>query len=110
MLNQIVVVGRIADDPVVQEIDDKKVSNITLAVSRPFKNSKGEYETDFLPFSLWNGIAENTAEYCKKGDLIAVKGRMQAKDNKLSIVAEKLSFLQSSYTKKDEIEEKDIKI
>lgn len=110
MLNQVVVVGRIVEDPVVKEIDDKKVSNITLAVPRSFKNAEGEYETDFLPVALWNSVAENTAEYCKKGDLVGVKGRMQAKDNKLSIVAEKLSFLSSSYVKRDETEEKDIKI
>ena len=29
-----------------------------------------EYDTDFIDCILWTGIAENTAEYCKKGDLL----------------------------------------
>ena len=92
MLNQIVLVGRLMETPVVEE---GKV-NITLAVPRSFKNEAGEYETDFIPVTLWNGVAESTAEYCKKGDMVGVKGRMQCVEGKLEIVAEKLTFLSSS--------------
>ena len=58
----------------------KKVSNLTLAVPRSYKNSEGEYETDFIPCVLWQGIAENVVNYCKKGDLVGVKGRVQARE------------------------------
>lgn len=76
MLNQIVLVGRIAVDPEIKEFDDgKKVSNLRLAVPRSYKNADGEYETDFLDVTLWNGAAQNTMEYCKKGDIVGVKGR-----------------------------------
>ena len=49
-------------------------------------------------------IAENTAEYCKKGDIVGVKGRLQtnnyekedgSKVFKLDVVAEKVTFLSS---------------
>lgn len=95
MLNQIVLVGRITSDLEINEVNNKKVATITLAVPRSFKNINGEYETDFVPVTLWNGIAENTAEYCKQGDLVGVKGRIQAKDGKIEIVADKLTFLSS---------------
>lgn len=49
MLNQTVIVGRIARDPELRETENgKKVTNVTLAVPRSFKNSNGEYETDFI--------------------------------------------------------------
>ncbi len=48
MLNQIVIVGRLVKNPELRQTDSgKKVTNITLAVPRSYKNAKGEYETDF---------------------------------------------------------------
>ncbi|MGI6329648.1 MAG: single-stranded DNA-binding protein [Bacilli bacterium] len=48
MLNQIVIVGRLVRDPTLRETESgKKVTNITLAIPRSYKNLKGEYETDF---------------------------------------------------------------
>ena len=89
MLNQLILVGRLTSDVEVKEVGDKKVSTIVLAVPRPFKNADGEYETDFIPCTIWNGIAETTSEYCKKGDLLGIKGRVESKDNNIHIVAEK---------------------
>ena len=80
MINSYVCTGRLVADPEVKETDNgKKYSNITLAVPRTYKNADGEYETDFLDYTLWGDIASNTAEYCKKGDLIGLKGRMASK-------------------------------
>lgn len=102
MLNQLVLVGRLTNDIEVKEVENKKVSTIVLAIPRPFKNQEGVYETDFIACTIWNSIAENTAEYCKKGDLVGVKGRIQTneiekedgtKEYKLEIVAEKITFL-----------------
>ncbi len=111
MLNQTVVVGRLINISEIKELENnKKVTTITLAVPRSYKNANGEYETDFIDFILWNGVAENTSEYCKKGDLIGVKGRIQTtickKDGKKTketeIVAEKVTFLTSSNKEKNE--------
>ena len=79
MLHQIVLVGRIAKDPEIKETEKgKKVANILLAVPRSFKDVDGEYETDFLNCSLWDGVATNVTEYCKSGDLVGVKGRVSS--------------------------------
>lgn len=102
MLNQVVVVGRLVSDPKLIETEEgKKVTNITLAVPRAYKNLEGEYETDFIDCTLWTGVAESTTEYCKKGDLIGIKGRLQSgsyeKDGetkyRTNVVAEKVTFL-----------------
>jgi single-stranded DNA-binding protein ssbB len=111
MLNQTVIVGRLIKDPELNETENgNKVTNITLAVPRSFKNVNGEYDTDFISCVLWKGIAENTVEYCKKGDLLGVKGRIQSrkintdesKKEILEVVAEKVTYLSSK--KKDSIE------
>lgn len=103
MLNQIVIVGRLTKNPELRETEGgKKVTNITLAIPRSYKNSSGEYETDFVDCVLWTGIAENTTEYCRRGDILGVKGRIQTRtyeteDNKkryvTEVVAEKVTFL-----------------
>lgn len=105
MLNQSIIVGRIVQEPEIRETESgTKVTNITLAVQRPYKNINGEYDTDFIPCVLWKGIAETTTEYCKKGDLIGVRGRIQTKvlekeDNSkkylTELVAERVTFLSS---------------
>ena len=61
MLNQSILVGRIVRDPEVNETENgNKVTHITLAVQRPYKNINGEYDTDFISCVLWKGVAETT--------------------------------------------------
>lgn len=97
MLNQTVLVGRLTGELQVKELEgDKKVSYITLAVPRAYKNEEGIYETDFIPCTLWNALAENTAEYCKKGDLVGVKGRLESGNNGIELIADKITFLSSN--------------
>ncbi len=96
MLNQIVLVGRVVSDLEINETEnERKFTSLKLAVPRSYKNENGEYETDFIPCVLWNTIAVNTCEYCKKGDLVGIKGRMQNKEDKLEVIAEKVTFLSS---------------
>ena len=102
MLNQIVLVGRLTKDVEIKTTDQgKKYAFISLAVPRTFKNIDGTYDTDFINCTLWEATAKNTAEYCKKGDIIGIKGRLQSdtyeKDKekiyKIEAIAEKVTFL-----------------
>lgn len=104
MLNQIVLAGRLVDNPEIIVSDNhKKRTMIVVAVPRSYKNIDGNYDTDFIRCTLWNGIAEATCEYCKKGDVVGVKGRIQTssydvqgeKKYSMDIIAEKVSFLSS---------------
>ena len=106
MLNQVVLVGRLVTDPVLTKNEEgKETATITLAVSRSFKNAEGEYETDFVECKLWNSIATNTSEYCKKGDIVGVKGRLETiqENDKYTIlvIAEKVTFLSSKSEKEE---------
>jgi single-strand DNA-binding protein len=76
MLNQVVLVGRLVQTPEVTTTESgKSMTYITVAVPRSFKNAEGEYDTDFVDCVLWQAVAENTAEYCKKGDIIGTKSK-----------------------------------
>lgn len=99
MLNQIVLVGRLTKDlEVLKGENDKKYARITLAITRSYKNSEGVYDTDFVDCIIFDHIAENVAHYCKKGDIVGVKGRIATdinddKEKTTSIIAEKVTFL-----------------
>lgn len=104
MLNQVVLVGRLTSDPeVIKTEKGKKRTTVSVAVPRGYKNSEGLYDTDFIRCTLWNGIASNTCEYCKKGDVVGIKGRLQSssfeKDGEIKyvmdVIAEKVTFLSS---------------
>lgn len=109
MLNQVVLVGRLVRDFEVRMTDkNKKVATITLAVPRSFKNLEGVYETDFVDCTLWDTAAINTKEYCQKGDILGLRGRIQSrtveiddkKETHLEVVGEKVTFLSSNKDKK----------
>ena len=96
MLNQLVVVGRLTSDPEIKEVENnRKIAIITVAVPRAYKNENGENDTDFITCTLFNGIAETTTEYCKKGDILGIKGRLQGNGETLEVIAEKVTFLSS---------------
>ena len=105
MLNQVVMVGRLTSDPKVEISESgKKFTNVSLAVPRRYKNADGEYETDFIDCVLFDSLSYNTTEYCKKGDLVGIKGRIQTRDVEfddeshkqfVEVIAEKVTFLSS---------------
>lgn len=112
MLNNVVLVGRLVADPELKEVGKEgHVVNFTVAVARSYKNSEGEYDTDFIQCNVWNEIAENMSKYCHKGDLIGVKGQLQSssfedkegnKRYKTDVRVDKLTFLSSKKeTEKD---------
>ena len=112
MLNQVVLVGRLVKTPELKLTENgKKISRITLAVPRNYKNMDGEYDTDFLDCTLWTNVAENTSEYCQTGDMIGVKGRIQtrvienddgSKKKRTEIIAERVTFLAQSDNNKNQ--------
>lgn len=104
MLNQIVLVGRLTHDIQVNKSEKGiKVATISLAIPRSFKNSEGMYDTDFIECIAFDNIAENTRDYCSKGDIVGVRGRVQSrvvenadkKETLMQIICEKVTFLSS---------------
>ena len=110
MLNQVVLVGRIVYDLELKKNDSgKKYLSLMLAIPRSFKNIEGTYDTDFIRCIVWDNVASNTSEYCKKGDIVGLKGRLQSrlverndkKENIMEVIGEKVTFLTSSKEKEE---------
>ena len=111
MLNNVILVGRLTQDPEITEIEEgKKVTTVILAVNRNFKNADGVYDTDFIRCILWNSVASTTTEYCRVGDVIGVKGRLQTSkyedENKKThyitdVIAERVTFLSTNKKHED---------
>ena len=104
MLNSLILVGRLTKEIDIKETESgKKVGTLSLAIPRSFKNMNGVYETDFVNCTLWEEKAKLTKEYCKVGDIVGIRGRLQSNIIKtdegtryfLEVVADKVSFLSS---------------
>ena len=85
MLNRIVLIGRLTQDPELRYTKNGiAVASFTLAVDRRYKNAEGERETDFIDVVVWRQQAENCANYLSKGKLCAVDGSLQRRHQKKS--------------------------
>ncbi|RXI37480.1 single-stranded DNA-binding protein [Clostridium tetani] len=78
MMNKVMLIGRLAKDSELRYVgvENKPVLNLTLAVQRPYLNSNGERDVDFIPVSYWRRAAESLHPYLKKGKLISIMGRV----------------------------------
>jgi single-strand DNA-binding protein len=107
MLNQVILIGRLAQDPEARALDDgRKVCYINVAVQRAFKNMDGTYDTDFFRVTVWEGLATAIESYATKGVMVAIKARLQTwkyetvdekKLTMIEIIAERITYLSSSH-------------
>lgn len=103
MLNKIILIGRLTRDPEPRyTTNGVAVTRFTLAVDRPFANSQGEREADFIDIVTWRKLAEICANNLTKGRLVAVEGHLQIRsydDNQgirrkaAEVVADNVRFL-----------------
>ena len=78
-MNHVVLVGRLTKDPELRYTpgEGTPICNFTLAINRGYKNKEGKNEADFIFIEAWNKQAENIAQYCTKGSLVAVQGSLR---------------------------------
>ena len=78
MINRVVLVGRITRDPDTQQTNTGiPYVRFSLAVNRPFKDQNGERQADFINCVAWRQQAEFLKNFVKKGNQLAVEGRIQ---------------------------------
>lgn len=94
MINRSVLVGRMTKNPELRRTPQgDAVTSFTLAVNRNFTSKDGQQQTDFINCVIWNKPAENVEQYCSKGSLVGVEGKIQTrtyddKDGKKVFVTE----------------------
>ena len=78
-MNKVILLGRLCQTPQVKYVGQKNiaVAKFTLAVNRNYKNSKGEYDADFINCEIWNKQAEIFCKYMDKGRLVYVEGTIK---------------------------------
>lgn len=80
MLNRIQLIGRLTRDPELRYVSNgHPMAQFTLAVDRDFKNAAGDREADFVNCVTWRKLAEQVGQYCARGRLVAVEGRLQTR-------------------------------
>ena len=79
-MNKVILVGNLTRDPELSETPSGiAVCRFSIAVSRDFSNAEGNREADFFNITVWRGRAEVCGKYLKKGNKVAVVGRLQTR-------------------------------
>ena len=104
-MNKILLIGRLTKDPELRYTQNgTAVASFTLGVNRRFSNQTGEREADFINCVAWQKTAEFVSQYFKKGQQMALEGRLQVRsydDNNgqrrwvTEVVTEKVEFVGS---------------
>ncbi len=87
MTNIVLLVGRIARDPETRQTQGgTDITTLSVVTDRPARNKDGKtYKDDrgytvkdaeFHRVTCFNGLGKNVAQYCTKGQLVSVKGRI----------------------------------
>ena len=107
MLNNLILVGRVADEPKQFTTENGfKVSNFVLAVNKIKKDS--ENDADFIPIRAWFSLADVVKEYVHKGATVGVKAHLATRLNDvngvklrvLEVIAEQVIFISSKQNTK----------
>ena len=79
-INSVVLIGRLTRDVDLRVTPNGvSVAKITLAVDR-VPGRDGSKETDFIDCVLFGKTAEVTSDYCGKGKLVGIQGRIQVRN------------------------------
>lgn len=80
-MNKVILMGRLTRAPEVRYSDGADplaVARYTLAVNRRMKKN-GEQDADFIPCVAFGKTGEFAEKYFKKGQLVAITGRLQVR-------------------------------
>lgn len=113
MINQVALVGRLTKDVDVRKTQsNKSVATFTLAVD---KIVSGQKQADFIPCTAWEKTADLLAQYCHKGSLIGVTGRINTRNYEdpntqkkvyvTEVLAERVVFLSTKESNQPQAEQ-----
>ena len=105
-MNTVILMGRLTRDPEVRytQTNNTLVATFSLAVNRRFARQGEERQADFINIVAWSKLGEFCSKYFKKGQQVAVIGRIQtrtwdddqgAKHYVTEVVAEEAYFADS---------------
>ena len=79
-MNKVILMGRLTKDIEMRQTPNGvSLVRFSIAVTRRFKNSNGEYDADFINCVAWRKTGEFIARYFQKGSMIAIVGSIQTR-------------------------------
>ena len=80
-MNKVILMGRLTRDPEVRytQTNNTLVASFSLAVNRRFARQGEERQADFVNIVAWSKLGEFCSKYFKKGQQVAVIGRLQTR-------------------------------
>ena len=79
-MNKVILIGRLTKDVEMRQTPNGvSLARFSIAVTRRFKNSNGEYDADFINCIAWRKTGEFIARYFQKGSMIAIVGSIQTR-------------------------------
>ena len=79
-MNKVELIGRLTHDVEMRQTPNGvSLARFSIAVTRRFKNSNGEYDADFINCVAWRQTGEFIAKHFQKGSMIAVVGSIQSR-------------------------------
>ena len=95
MMNHVLLVGKLANNPTLEKIEDEKeIAKILIELQNEYRDLNGEYKTSYIPVITTGMPSMNVVELCKKGDAIAIRGKLQmSANNEIQVIAEKVTFI-----------------
>lgn len=100
-MNSVTLIGRMVKEPELKYTQNgKATTRFTLAVQREFNRD----EADFINCVSWEKRAETIAQYFKKGQKIAIQGRLNVSNYdkngetvwKTDVIVDKFEFVDNS--------------
>lgn len=76
-LNKVMLIGNLGDDPVIRDVNEKKVCNMSIATTLRYND---EDYTEWHRLVVWGTLAEIAGKYLQKGDRIYVEGRLRTRE------------------------------
>lgn len=79
-MNKVILVGNLVRDVELSTTPSGvSVAKFTVAVNRPFTNSDGERDADFIQIIVWRDLADRCAKYLAKGKKAGICGALQSR-------------------------------
>ena len=81
MLNEVILMGRLTRDPEIRMTQSgTTAASFALACERDYAPQGQDKVTDFFDIATFGKTADFAGQYFAKGQLVAVKGRLQQRD------------------------------
>lgn len=80
--NKVQLIGHLGGEPEIVNLESgKKLAKVSLATNDSYKNANGERveDTQWHNLVMWNKTAEVVEKYLKKGQEIAIEGKLTSR-------------------------------